>query len=392
MIQMKTVRIKSIDIFRALTMLLMIFVNDLWSLTGIPVWLEHKAAHEDGMGLADVVFPAFLFIVGLSIPYAIKARINRGDSNIRILSHILERSIALLVMGLFMVNLENINDSDLLINKYAWEILMALAFILIWNNYQGKVFGKISENVMKLAGIVILVFLAVIYRGNSDNGYVWMRIHWWGILGLIGWGYMISAIIYLLLRDRPIWIALACLVFYLLNINEFTSPFNFTLRIFVSASNYASVMSGLLVASILIKLQEKNRMNFLIPLLIGVAIILITFGFLTRPEWGISKIRATPSWTAICAGISTISVVLLYILTDRLDIHKWANIIGPAGKSTLTCYLVPYIVYPIFALTSFSLPVFMVTGMVGLLKSLLFALIIIWITGGLNRLKINLKI
>ena len=55
-------------------MLLMIFVNDLWSLTDIPGWLGHKAASEDGMGLADVVFPAFLLIVGLSIPHAIRAR------------------------------------------------------------------------------------------------------------------------------------------------------------------------------------------------------------------------------------------------------------------------------------------------------------------------------
>jgi heparan-alpha-glucosaminide N-acetyltransferase len=386
------VRIKSIDVFRALTMLLMIFVNDLWTLTDIPGWLEHKRANEDGMGLADVVFPAFLFIVGLSIPYAIKARINKGESNVKILTHILERSVALLVMGLFMVNLENVNSSALWINEYVWEILMALAFILIWNNYQGKVFGKIPENILKLIGLAILIFLAIIYRGRPENNYEWMRIHWWGILGLIGWGYMMSAIIYLLLRDRPVWIAFACLVFYLLNINEFVSPFHYSMRIFVSASNYASVMSGLLVATILIKLQEKERMNYLVPLLMTIAVILLFFGFITRPEWGISKIRATPSWTSICAGISTISFVILYILTDKLDIYRWANIISPAGKSTLTCYLVPYIVYPLFALTNFHLPAVMVTGIVGLLKSLLFALIIIWITGGLNRLKINLKI
>jgi predicted acyltransferase len=34
-------RIASIDILRALTMVLMIFVNDLWSLKNIPEWLEH---------------------------------------------------------------------------------------------------------------------------------------------------------------------------------------------------------------------------------------------------------------------------------------------------------------------------------------------------------------
>src|SRR5688572_28868327 len=67
-------RIASIDILRALTMVLMIFVNDLWSLTNIPVWLLHTTADQDGMGLSDVIFPAFLFIVGMSIPFAINSR------------------------------------------------------------------------------------------------------------------------------------------------------------------------------------------------------------------------------------------------------------------------------------------------------------------------------
>ena len=56
-------RVTSIDILRALTMVLMIFVNDLWSLKNIPVWLEHVERGVDGIGLADVVFPAFLFII-----------------------------------------------------------------------------------------------------------------------------------------------------------------------------------------------------------------------------------------------------------------------------------------------------------------------------------------
>ena len=67
-------RVTSIDILRALTMVLMIFVNDLWSLKNIPAWLEHVERGVDGIGLADVVFPAFLFIVGLSLPFAIDNR------------------------------------------------------------------------------------------------------------------------------------------------------------------------------------------------------------------------------------------------------------------------------------------------------------------------------
>jgi predicted acyltransferase len=389
---MKIIRFKSIDIFRALTMLLMIFVNDLWTLTDIPEWLGHKAADVDGMGLADVVFPVFLFIVGLSIPWAIEARINRSESSIQVLKHIAERSVALLVMGVFMVNLENINASELPINKNYWQILMALAFFMIWNNYKGKVLGRIPPNVMKIAGLLILIFLAVIYRGGSANDPQWMKPHWWGILGLIGWGYLINALLYLGLRHRLVWMVLATLVFYLLNINEFISPFEFDLQIVVSASNHASVMTGMLVTIILINLRESGNMKYLIPSLVGLSLLLLIFGFVTRPFWGISKILATPSWTAICAGISTACFVFLHIISDRMKITRWADIIAPAGNSTLTCYLMPYFAYALIALAGLQLPGLFLAGIAGLIKSLLFSLLIILITGWLGRLKISLKI
>ncbi|MFC0181070.1 heparan-alpha-glucosaminide N-acetyltransferase domain-containing protein [Pseudarcicella hirudinis] len=94
-------RVRSIDVFRALTMLLMIFVNDLWSLSGIPYWLEHAKADEDFLGLADVVFPCFLFILGMAIPFAIQNRIAKGESDPEIVKHIIIRSVALLIMGIY---------------------------------------------------------------------------------------------------------------------------------------------------------------------------------------------------------------------------------------------------------------------------------------------------
>ena len=389
---MKVSRFHSIDIFRALTMLLMIFVNDLWTLTDIPGWLEHKAANDDGMGLADVVFPAFLFIVGLSIPWAIEARFNKGHSRMRILKHIAERSVALLIMGVFMVNLENINASELPLNKNYWQILMTLAFFMIWNNYRGKVLGRIPPNAMKIAGWCILIFLAVTYKGGTTDNPLWMRTHWWGILGLIGWGYLVNALLYLGLRHRLGWMVLVTIFFYLLNVNEFISPFEFDLKIVVSASNHVSVMTGMLVTIILINLREKGMMKYLVPVLVGLSLILIIFGFATRPQWGISKIMATPSWTAICAGISTASFVILYITADRMKMTRWAEIIAPAGNSTLTCYLIPYYAYAIIALASLQLPGMMITGIPGLIKSLLFSLVIVLFTGWLGKFKISLKI
>ena len=389
---MKISRFHSIDILRALTMLLMIFVNDLWTLTDIPGWLEHKAANEDGLGLADVVFPAFLFIVGLSIPWAIEARINKGHSRIRILKHIAERSLALLIMGVFMVNLENINASELPINKSYWQILMTLGFFMIWNNYRGKVLGRIPPNVVKIAGVCILIFLAVIYKGGSADNAHWMKTYWWGILGLIGWGYLVNALLYLGLRHRLGWMILVTILFYLLNINEFISPFEFDMKIVVSASNHVSVMTGMLVTIILINLREKRLMKYLILVLAGLSLLLIIFGFGTRTLWGISKIMATPSWTAICAGITTASFVILHIIADRLKFTRWADIITPAGNSTLTCYLIPYYAYAIFTLAGLQLPGMILAGIPGLIKSLVFSLVIILVTGWLGKFRISLKI
>ncbi|MGI9544364.1 MAG: heparan-alpha-glucosaminide N-acetyltransferase domain-containing protein [Cyclobacteriaceae bacterium] len=389
----KTPRVASIDIFRALTMLLMIFVNDLWTLTDIPRWLGHKLDDEDGMGLADGVFPAFLFIVGLSVPLAIQARKQKGQSTIYIFGHIVIRSLALIVMGVFMVNLENINNQLLPYSKHYWQILMTLAFFLIWNYYRDKkALSTIPQWVMQILGVGILIYLAVIFKGGSAEDPQWMRTYWWGILGLIGWGYLVCATLYLVVGDKLLWIGVICLVFYLLNVQQFVSPFDRSFKIVVGASVHASVMTGVLTTLILLKLRNTDKSTQLVMALLSLAAILIIFGFVTRPEWGISKIRATPSWTAICAGISIVFFLLIYLIADKKGFTKWANPIAPAGRSTLTCYLLPYYVYAIIALVSFELPGSWTNSYIGIFKSLVFSYLIIALTGLLEKIPLRLKI
>ena len=53
-------RLASIDAFRAITMLLMIFVNDLYIVEHVPKWLEHAEEGEDRLGLADTVLTRML--------------------------------------------------------------------------------------------------------------------------------------------------------------------------------------------------------------------------------------------------------------------------------------------------------------------------------------------
>src|SRR3977135_3698355 len=127
-------RLYSIDVLRALTMFFMIFVNDLGTLKDIPAWLEHATAQEDKLGFADPIFPATLFIVGLSIPFAIANRLQKGDAPLTIGKHILLRSLALIVMGVFHVNMESYNRMAIL-PKVVWEIFITVGFFLIWLAY-----------------------------------------------------------------------------------------------------------------------------------------------------------------------------------------------------------------------------------------------------------------
>src|SRR5690606_24406876 len=159
-------RLASIDVLRALTMVLMIFVNDLWSLRDIPNWLGHVARGVDGMGLADTIFPAFLFIVGMSLPFAINARVKKGASTWQLIQHVLVRTVALLVMGVFLVNGESIHAAAMPIPRGMWNPLCCIAFILIWNTYPHTRGNALIYGLRGL-GIAILLTLALLYRGGT---------------------------------------------------------------------------------------------------------------------------------------------------------------------------------------------------------------------------------
>ena len=390
-----TSRVYSIDAFRAITMLLMIWVNDFWTLIDIPHWLQHRGAEDDALGFSDVIFPAFLFIVGLSIPFAIEQRRLKGEINSLILRHVLVRSFALLLMGFFMVNLENMGEGGL--EKWQWQLLMTLAFFLIWNVYPRKQRLRFFNAGMQTIGCLLLIYLAVVYQGPGDPA-TWMQPHWWGILGLIAWAYLYSAIAYLFWGQRWYWMAVVWVFFAVFNILdtagwlEALSGLRQYLWISSNGSSPALTMAGVLVSSIYLQVYRDLEPQPYFRLLLTFGIVVLAIGFLLRPIEGISKIKATPSWTQICSGISILCYALLFWLVDMRKQSRWMKLIRPAGTATLTCYLIPYFAYAAVIAFSWSLPESLRTGIVGLLKSMVFAFLIVWLTGLINRLGIKLRI
>src|SRR3984957_1473772 len=104
-------RIVSIDIFRGLTMAVMIFVNALPEEPILPWWTYHAHAQQDLMTYVDMVFPFFLFIVGMSMPLAIERRLKQNPSQAALWLHIAMRSCGLIVLGLILANAENVDPA-----------------------------------------------------------------------------------------------------------------------------------------------------------------------------------------------------------------------------------------------------------------------------------------
>jgi heparan-alpha-glucosaminide N-acetyltransferase len=392
-------RLASVDAFRALTMFLMIFVNDLWSLKQIPGWLEHAGMMEDTLGLADTIFPAFLFIVGLSIPFAIRARISKGASRNSTIFHILSRSFALLVMGIFHVNLEEYNKTAAWLPKPWWQIGITIGFFLVWLDYSPRL-TQWKRRCLQGSGILLLILLALIYKGGGPEETTWMRPHWYGILGLIGWSYLICALIYLIAKDR-LGVLVAAFVFFLgFNIADqagwldFLDPVRSYIWIVGSGSLPALTMAGVVVAVLYRRMSDKGQRARILPVLAIISLLVLVAGFAIRPLGGISKIRATPSWVLICMAISIAFFLLLIYIMDIRGKQRWMDPLRPGGTSTLTAYLLPYIHYAIYNLlgVSFALPLVLRTGGIGILKSLIYAFVIILITGFLEKRRIRLSI
>jgi predicted acyltransferase len=390
-------RVASIDIVRALTMVLMIFVNDLGSLKDIPLWLEHVKPGVDGIGLADVVFPAFLFIVGLSLPFAIENRRKKGDTELQLVMHVLVRTIALLVMGVFLVNGETINEAATGMQSYVWYSLSCLSFILIWNIYP-KNASKYLVYTLKAAGIITLIVLAFIYRGGADAQLNRFAPQWWGILGLIGWSYLAAGLITVFSKNN-FWIILGAWIFFCVlsmvgkaGYIPRDSFISFIPGAILGGTLAGLTMGGVLTAIIFRYFRKRNDNRTMTIVFVAFAALMIILSVITRPYWKLAKLGATPAWLFLCSAFTLLAFTAVYWIADVKGKAGWFKIIRPAGTDTLLCYLIPYFVYAIISATNFHWPDVIKTGGIGLLKSLLLALFCVFITSRLNKAGVRLKL
>jgi heparan-alpha-glucosaminide N-acetyltransferase len=389
-------RIASIDIFRGLTMMVMIFVNDLDSVKGLPWWTYHMPAKDDFMTYVDMVFPAFLFIVGMAIPLATARRLQKDPSLPRLWQHILLRSASLVVLGLVLANADYIDRAKTGLSGDTWALLALIGAILLWNVYGKSERHRILFRVLKYSGFALLVLMLALFRRTTPNGgTAWLDISYWEILGLIGWTYLAVMILYVPTR-RSKWAPLGWfLVLAALNAISlagwihFTRTTPFYLWPFGTGGFGMITMAGVVTSTIFFREERFQHFQQKAMAALVFSAVLLLSGWLLSPL-GISKIRETPTWCLWCAGSSVLIFTALYWICDVKRRTAWALFVRPAGANTLLTYLLPDLFY--FAFGTSYLASHFHHGWPGVLKVVVFTAFMLLLAAIFTRLRIRLQL
>ena len=354
-------RITSIDALRGFVMFMMIFVNDLSGAGKIvPDWMVHFSdRHPKGSGMTfvDLVFPAFLFIVGMSIPFAIGARIAKGEPFLRTLGHVAIRTLSLLFIGILMVH-ETPDTAALGWPGDWWCVLMYLSAIAAFCSFSPPSSAsesrrkpwRIAGFCVRLAGLASLFWLALVFRDAKGHRIISFApfsvdTAWYGILGLIGWAYLVAALVFLVFRANRSAI-LGCMVLLMcLFVAEKNSLFEgFWLNRIVGiggtlGSQGAIAVCGLLMGSMLTAADMtslKARTTFTFWLVAGCT----AAALLVNRPYGISKNNATPSWCLWACAVTAALWYGLYLVSEVRSVKIISRPLRLAGQNVLLAYLI----------------------------------------------------
>ena len=397
-------RIVSIDIFRGLTMVVMIFVNKLAEVRGLPRWTYHMPANVDAMTYVDMVYPFFLFIVGLSLPLAIRQRLKKNPSMPALWLHVILRSFSLVVLGLILANAEKGDPVRMGMNAGVWAPLALTGGALLWNVYPGLDRRSPLVRSLRIIGLLLIVTMFAIFRrtipaGHAAAGHTaWIDFSYPEILGLIGLTYFAVAVLYVPTR-RWLWAPLAWFV-ALVAFNSVSAakwlafPTQWPLYVwpFGNGAMASIIVGGVVVSTIFLGAHawQSHRQKTWLAVAFGFASL--AAGWLLTPL-GISKIRATPTWCLYSVGAAALAFALLHYICDVKKKTGWAAFAHPAGANTLMTYLLPDYYEFILAATSFwYFDSHFNYGWPGVVKSIVFTAFILAVSSLLTRMKVRMQL
>ena len=363
-------RLISLDVFRGITILLMTIVNNPGSWATVYPPLLHSVWH--GCTPTDLVFPFFIFIMGVAVPFAMPTK--TFDSVV--FNKIWVRSLRMIGLGIFFnffakIQLLELEGIPLLIVRLAITALVGYALM-----------GNFSLKIKTyLAVFIFTTYLFLAYSGIE--AYENVRLP--GVLQRIGIVYFVISLLYLKTSIKTIIIALLTILLGYWGLMTLVDAPDFAFTNLKKGTNLATWVDNLLLKGHLwevTKTWDPEGVLSTIPA-IGTGIIgliigqllnspiskmeivkkmslygfaLIIIGLLWSIVFPLNKSLWTSSFVLYTAGIATVSLSILYYLIDVLDYKKGVKLFLIWGVNPMIVFFLSQILPQALSMISVQNP------------------------------------
>jgi predicted acyltransferase len=307
----------SLDVFRGITIAAMILVNNPGSWSHIYAPLEH--AEWNGWTPTDLIFPFFLFIVGVSMTLSFASRAAHGVKRATLALHVVRRSALIFAMGLFLngfpyFDLHSIRIMGVL-QRIALCYLAAGMLYLATCRRNRAADGKIGVTVA--AAMVLLVGYWALMTFVPVPGYR---------AGLLGKDDNLGAYIDRTLLGGHLWPE-----------SKTWDPEGLLSTLPAIATVLIGVLAGEWLRS-----ESKAARKALGLVIVGVALMLA--GELLHPYFPINKNLWTSTYVLFTSGFGMLLLALCYWVVDLRGWRKWAAPFLVFGTNAILAYALAAIV------------------------------------------------
>lgn len=296
-------RLLSLDVFRGLTIAAMILVNNPGDWGNVYTPLLHADWH--GCTPTDLVFPFFLFIVGVSIALALSKRKARGDNQAAMLRKILTRTALIFAIGLFLNGFPYFNFSTIRIPG----VLQRIAIVY---------------------GISATLFLKMNWKTLAYTG-AGLLLLYWGLMTLVptpdGYPPNLDPE-----TNLGAWLDRTLLSGHLWRQSKVWDPEGLLSTIPAISTSISGILTGLWIKS------PQNDYKKLVGLF-GFGTIAILLGLCWDLVFPINKKIWTSSYVLYTSGIALLGLALVYWIVDILQYKAWTKPFVVYGMNALFVFV-----------------------------------------------------
>lgn len=285
-------RLLSLDVFRGLTMASMVMVNN----QGPGAYGPLRHASWDGITFTDLVFPFFLWIVGVALTLSTARRVEQGQDRGQLIRHAAQRAAIIFAIGLFMNAFPEFNLGGLRIPGVLQRIALcyfAATVIYLYSDLRGRI--------MWTAGLLLAYFVLMHPGGYQIDSNLSDRLD----------RALLEGHLYRPTRDPEGTVS--------------------------TLTSIATCLFGVLMGDLLrARLTAGNKLIWMF----SGGLLMLLFGFVLDPVQPINKNLWTGTYALVAAGFASIVFGAMYWLCDVAKLSgRWSKPLVILGMNAMAVYI-----------------------------------------------------